>query len=395
MQIRTGEMHAVAETGVAAHWSYKDGERFENPFAVDPFTWLRSITERVEWQDDEDFLEHVKLEMFQDQVFCFTPKGEVVKLPRGATPIDFAYAIHTRIGDSCVGAKVDGQRVPLWTKLRNGQSVTIIRAEGQRPQPSWEDMVVTGRAKAAIRRSLRGEQRATQVRLGREIARVALERVGKKATDKAMEAAARRLGLEEADDVLARLGAAELTGKELLSTLYPELLREAAALPAASDKTAPVVIGLNSGQVARPAPCCNPIPGERIVGIAVRGKGVVIHAIDCTELGALEGKSERWIDLRWAEGPARPDHVARIELTIANGAGVLGRICTLIGEQRANITDIHFTDRKPDFFRMVIDIEVRDMEHLTHVLTAIDADSDVAEVRRFRSGPPANATARS
>ena len=170
--------------------------------------------------------------MFQDQVFCFTPKGEVVKLPRGATPIDFAYAIHTRIGDSCVGAKVDGQRVPLWTKLRNGQSVTIIRAEGQRPQPSWEDMVVTGRAKAAIRRSLRGEQRATQVRLGREIARVALERVGKKATDKALETAAKRLGLEEAEDVLARLGAAEMTGKELVATLYPELLRDA-ALPKA------------------------------------------------------------------------------------------------------------------------------------------------------------------
>ena len=153
VQIRTAEMHAVAETGVAAHWSYKNGERFENPFAVDPFRWLRSLTERFEGQEDEEFLEHVKLEMFQDQVFCFTPKGEVVKLPRGATPIDFAYAIHTRIGDSCVGAKVDGQRVPLWTKLRNGQSVTIIRAEGQRPQPSWEDMVVTGRAKAAIRRS--------------------------------------------------------------------------------------------------------------------------------------------------------------------------------------------------------------------------------------------------
>ncbi len=288
VQIRTREMHAVAETGVAAHWSYKDGERFENPFAVDPFRWLRSITERFEGQEDEEFLEHVKLEMFTDQVFCFTPKGEVVKLPRGATPIDFAYAIHTRIGDSCVGAKVDGQRVPLWTKLRNGQSVTIIRAEGQRPQPSWEDMVVTGRAKAAIRRSLRGEQRATQVRLGREIARVALERVGKKATDKALEAAARRLGLEEADDVLARLGAAEMTGKELVATLYPELLREA-ALPLAQDKTAPVVIGLNSGQVARPAPCCNPIPGERIVGIAVRGKGVVFHAIDCARARRLRG----------------------------------------------------------------------------------------------------------
>ncbi len=386
VQIRTAAMHAVAETGVAAHWSYRDGERFENPFAVDPFRWLRSLTERFEGQEDEEFLEHVKLEMFTDQVFCFTPKGEVVKLPRGATPIDFAYAIHTRIGDSCVGAKVDGQRVPLWTKLRNGQSVTIIRAEGQRPQPSWEDMVVTGRAKAAIRRSLRSEQRATQVRLGREIARVALERVGKKATDKALEAAARRLGLEEAEDVLARLGAAEMTGKELVAALYPELVREA-ALPRAATGTAPVVIGLYSGQVARPAPCCNPIPGERIVGIAVRGKGVVIHAIDCAELSAFEDELDRWIDLRWSEGQAQPDHVVRIEVTMANDAGVLGRICTLIGEQRANITDIVFTDRKPDFFRMVIDIEVRDMEHLTHVLTAIDADSDVAQVRRFRQAP--------
>jgi RelA/SpoT family (p)ppGpp synthetase len=389
VQIRTAEMHAVAETGVAAHWSYRNGERFENPFAVDPFKWLSSLTERFESaEDSEDFLEHVKLEMFQDQVFCFTPKGDVVKLPRGATPIDFAYAIHTRIGDSCVGAKVDGQRVPLWTKLRNGQSVTIIRAEGQRPQPSWEDMVVTGRAKAAIRRSLRGEQRATQVRLGREIARVALERVGKKATDKALDAAARRLGLEEADDVLARLGAAEMTGKELVATLYPELLRDAAALPPA-DATSPVIIGLGTGQQARPAPCCNPIPGERIVGIAVRGKGVMVHAIDCAELGAFEDQPDRWIDLRWAEARSRADHTVKIEVAMANDAGVLGRICTLIGEQRANITDIVFTDRKPDFYRTVIDIEVRDMEHLTHVLTAIDADSDVAQVRRFRAAAKA------
>ena len=167
---------------------------------------------------------------------------------------------------------------------------------------------------------MRGEQRATQVRLGREIARVALERVGKKATDKALEAAARRLGLEEAEDVLARLGAAEMTGKELVATLYPELLREA-ALPRAPDATAPVVIGLNSGQVARPAPCCNPIPGERIVGIAVRGKGVVIHAIDCAELGAFEDETDRWIDLRWADGQSRPDHVVRVEVTLANDVG--------------------------------------------------------------------------
>jgi (p)ppGpp synthase/HD superfamily hydrolase len=243
-------------------------------------------------------------------------------------------------------------------------------------------MVVTGRAKAAIRRSLRGEQRATQVRLGREIARVSLERVGKKATDKALETAAKRMGLDEGEDVLARLGAAEITGKDLVATLYPELQRT--AVPATSDSTAPVVIGLGTVQQASPAPCCNPIPGERIIGIAVRGKGVMIHAIDCAELVQYEETPDRWIDLRWSDDHTRADHGVRIEVALANDAGVLGRICTLIGEQRANITGIDFTERKPDFYRMVIDIEVRDMEHLTHVLTAIDADSDVAEVRRYR-----------
>jgi RelA/SpoT family (p)ppGpp synthetase len=389
VQIRTAEMHAVAETGVAAHWSYRNGERFENPFAVDPFQWLHSIAERFESSEDSiDFLEHVKLEMFQDQVFCFTPKGEVVKLPRGATPIDFAYAIHTRIGDSCVGAKVDGRRVPLWTKLRNGQSVTVIRAEGQRPQPAWEDMVVTGRAKSAIRRSLRGEQRATAVRLGREIARVALERVGKRVSDKAMETAARHLGLGEGDDVLAKIGSAEMIGRELVATLYPELLRDA-DLPGSHDEQAPVVIGLGKGQEARPSPCCDPVPGERIVGIAVRGKGVMIHAIDCEELVSFEDEPDRWVDLRWAEGSSTPIHAARIEVTLANDAGALGRLCTLVGEHHANITNILFTERKPDFYRMVIETEVRDMEHLTHVLTAIDADSDVANVRRYRQGAAA------
>lgn len=388
VQIRTQEMHTVAESGVAAHWSYKDGQRFKNPFAVDPYKWLRSVTERLD-DDDEDsaaFLEHMKLEMFTDQVFCFTPKGEVIQLPRGATPIDFAYAIHTRIGDSCVGAKVDGRRVPLWTKLRNGQSVTIIRADGQRPQPSWEDMVVTGRAKSAIRRSLREEQRATLVRMGREIARVALERVGKKPTDKALETAARRIGIEDAEELLARLGGAEMTGRDLVGALYPELLREA-SLPAAQDKAAAVVIGLGKGQEARPAPCCNPIPGERIVGIAVRGKGVMVHAIDCAELATFEDEADRWIDLRWADQPART-HAARVEVTMANDAGVLGRICTLVGEHRANITDIAFTERKPDFYRVTIELEVRDLAHLSNVITAIDADSDVAQVRRIRRSAP-------
>ena len=311
----------------------------------------------------------------------------MVKLPRGATPIDFAYAIHTRIGDSCVGAKVDGQRVPLWTKLRNGQSVTIIRAEGQRPQPSWEDMVVTGRAKAAIRRILRGEQRATQVRLGREIARVALERVGKKATDKALEAAARRLGLEEAEDVLARLGAAEMTGKELVATLYPgAAARRRRCRGRRQGRAGGHRPRLRPGGAA--GALLQPDPGRahRRHRRARQGRDDPRHRL--RRARRLRGR--RPTAGSTCAGPrARRTPTMRraIEVTMANDAGVLGRICTLIGEQRANITDIVFTDRKPDFFRMVVDIEVRDMEHLTHVLTAIDADSDVAQVRRFRQAP--------
>ncbi|MSU88164.1 RelA/SpoT family protein [Rhodobacteraceae bacterium 2CG4] len=386
IQIRTRQMHEVAETGVAAHWSYREGERFENPFAVDPVRWLAQLTERFEAADNpNDFLEHVKLEMFTDQVFCFTPKGEVIKLPRGATPIDFAYAIHTRIGDSCVGAKVDGQRVPLWTRLRNGQSVTIIRAEGQRPQASWEDMVVTGRAKAAIRRSLREEHRAGHIALGREIARVALERIGKKASDKALRTAANQMGLPDADELLARLGAAEVTGRDLVGTLYPELIDQSGRPGHAADADAErPIVGLGDGQRAQPAPCCQPIPGERIIGIAVKGQGVQVHAIDCPTLAALEDDAENWIDLAWTPSAARVPHLASIEATVANDAGVLGRICTLIGEQHANISDIVFTDRKPDFYRMVIDLEVRDMKHLHNVQTALEADSDISQVRRLR-----------
>ena len=383
IQVRTQAMHQVAETGVAAHWSYKDGERFENPFAVDPFHWLHNLTERFEQSDNpNEFLEHVKLEMFQDQVFCFTPKGAVISLPRGATPLDFAYAVHTRVGDSCVGAKVDGQRVPLWHRLRNGQSVQIIRAEGQRPQSSWEDMAVTGKAKAAIRRALRREHRENNIRLGGEIARMAMERVGKRATQKAMLTAAKQMTAGDVDELLAQLGAAEVSGKMLIHVLYPEL--DVAPHPEESPPPNGGVIGLDQDQDGHQATCCRPLPGERIVGIAEKGLGVTIHKIDCDMLQRFEEQGGDWIDLRWPDGFGRAQHIAVLLVTLANDAGVLGRICTLIGEQNANISDILVTDRKPDFYRMVLEVEVRDIKHLLHVQTAIEADSDVTEVVRYR-----------
>ena len=381
VQIRTRAMHEVAEAGVAAHWAYRDGERAENPFAVDPAEWIASLTERFENAEDHDeFLEHVRMEMYSDQVFCFTPKGEVVKLPRGATPLDFAYAIHTRIGDSCVGAKVDGIRVPLWTRLKNGQSVEIITAEGQRPQPTWIDIVSTGRAKAAIRRSLREEDRQRFEKLGKELARVAFEHIGKKATEKALTTAAKHMGLKTSGELLARIGAAEIAARDVIGTLYPEL----SAAKGVEIDAAHAIVGLKGEQSFQRAPCCQPVPGERIIGITFRGKGVVIHSIDCPALEEYEDQPERWIDLRWHSGQHQPVYDVSLDLTISNDAGVLGRLCTQIGEQRANISDLTFIDRKPDFYRLIVDVELRDTEHLHAVMLALEADSDVAEVERHR-----------
>ena len=379
VQIRTRQMHEVAEAGVAAHWAYRDGVRTKNPFAVDPAAWIDNLADRFDGEDHDEFLEHVKLEMYQDQVFCFTPKGDVMQLPKGATPIDFAYAIHTRVGNSCVGAKVDGIRVPLWTRLKNGQSVEIIAASGQRPQATWLDIVVTGRAKAAIRRSLREEDRDRFMRLGRELVRVSFEHVGRKVTDKALRTAARQMGMADSEELLARIGSAENSAKEVLEVLYPDLAGHTDEIDGARP-----VAGLEADANFSRAPCCNPLPGERIVGITYRGKGVVIHAIDCPVLAEFEDSPDRWIDLRWREGRHPAAYSTLLHLTIRHDAGVLGRICSLIGAQGANISNLEFIDRKPDFYRIEVEVELRDREHLHNLLTALEAESDVAQVARIR-----------
>ncbi|MCV6597414.1 MAG: bifunctional (p)ppGpp synthetase/guanosine-3',5'-bis(diphosphate) 3'-pyrophosphohydrolase [Mangrovicoccus sp.] len=386
VQIRTQEMHEVAEAGVAAHWAYRDGERTENPFAVDPASWIAGLTEHFEASaDDDEFFEAVKLEMYSDKVFCFTPKGEVVKLPRGATPLDFAFAIHTRIGSACAGAKVDGRRVPLWTRLRNGVSVEILTAEGQTPQASWMDIAVTGKARSAIRRALRADHRSRFVKLGRELARVAFEHVDKKATDKALTTAARQLGLvDDVEELLARLGSGEIGAKTVVDTLYPELAdRRVEGIDAKR-----AVLGLEPGQSWSTGKCCRPVPGERIVGLTMPGQGVEVHAIDCQRLAEFDDQLDRWIDLHWHSGPHAAVNTVCIDVTISNDAGVLGRICTLIGEQKANISNVIFSDRKPDFYRLLIDVDLRDAEHLHRVMTALEADSDVAALARHRGKVP-------
>jgi guanosine-3',5'-bis(diphosphate) 3'-pyrophosphohydrolase len=380
VQIRTFQMHEVAEAGVAAHWSYRDGVRSKNPFTVDPVKWITKLVSEVDEDDDEAFLEAVKLEMFADQVFCFTPKGDVIKLPKGACPIDFAYAIHTRIGNSCVGVKVDGMRVPIWTTLRNGQSVEIITAEGQHPVSQWLDLVETGKAKTAIRRALREMDRGRHVTLGRDLLRSAFDHYDKKMTDKLIETAAKKLRLESGEELLARLGSAEQSARETVRILFPDIK---------DDKNTHVdhqraVIGLNTGQSFTRRPCCEPLPGERIVGILTAGSGVSVHAINCDSLERFEEKPELWVDLHWHDGKHAAIYPVTLQLTISNDAGVLGRVCTVVGEAGANISDLKFVDRKPDFYKIDISVDLSDVEHFVSVLSRLEAEPEVATITRLR-----------
>ena len=392
MQIRTRAMHEVAETGVAAHWAYKDGHRAHNPFAVDPFEWLRELVERLEKGDEpQEFLEHVKLDMFTDQVFCFTPKGDVVGLPRGATPIDFAYAIHTNVGDQCAGALVDGRRVPLWTRLRNGQQVEVITAKGQTPSPHWEDMAQTGRAKAAIRRALRERLREEQAGLGRDLAEQSFARAGRSGGRKAFAAAAAKLGFASLKAMLVNLARGEVTGRQLVEAVYPSQPKGAGSTPPEPDSAntppKPIVRGIRRGAAIRFCTCCWPIPGDRIIGLSRKG-GVVVHAISCPLLAEFEDDLEHWHDLSWdPEASKKASNVARIDLTLANQPGTLGTVCSLVGEQQANIDNLGVTTRKPDFFLMSIDLEVRDVKHLSDILTALRAQSFVNQVERAITPP--------
>ncbi|CAA7623616.1 bifunctional (p)ppGpp synthetase II and guanosine-3',5'-bis pyrophosphate 3'-pyrophosphohydrolase [Candidatus Terasakiella magnetica] len=396
VQIRTSEMHEVAELGVAAHWKYKqDGGNLTDGRQ---YRWLRELLDILEHASNpEEFLEHTKLEMFQDQVFCFTPKGDLISLPRGACPVDFAYAVHSQVGDTCVGAKVNGRIMPLRTQLQNGDQVDIITSKAQTPNPTWERFVVSGKARARIRRFIRTQQRAQYTELGRAILVRAFRQEGYDFTEKALDGVVRIFKASSGDDLLAMVGEGSLAAREVVSSVFPELKTQARpdnvvalkarhkAPPDKKDKGSAVPIkGLIPGMAMHFAGCCHPLPGDRIVGIVATGRGVTIHTIDCENLEQYAEQPERWLDLAWEETDTNA-HVGRIDLVVANEPGALGAISTVIAKNMGNITNLKITNRTSDFFEMLIDIEVRDVKHLTNVIAALRATPAINSVERARN----------
>jgi GTP pyrophosphokinase len=390
IQIRTREMHEEAEYGVAAHWAFKQGTDAKDGRH---YRWIRELLEILDKASGpEEFLEHTKLEMFRDQVFCFTPKGELITLPRGATVVDFAYAVHSEIGDSCVGARINGRMVPLRTQLANGDQVDIIRAKIAAPSPTWERFVVTGKARAHIRRFIRSRQRQEYAGLGRAIAQRLFRQENVAYSEAVMADAALRLKLKGVDELLVALGDGTLTSPQVFAALFPG--REAAPASArvlvakpsgeakAGDPGVPIK-GLTPGVAVHMASCCSPLPGDRIVGIVTTGKGVTVHTIDCETLEAFQDMPERWLDLSWdVEGADREAHIGRLSVIVVNEPGSLGALAGAIGQTNGNITNLKIATRSAEFFEFHVDVEVRDVKHLSNIIAALRAVPSVSQVER-------------
>ena len=397
IQIRTREMHEISELGVAAHWRYKQGGG-GGPVDGRQYRWLRELLDILEHAaGPEEFLEHTKLEMFQDQVFCFTPKGDLIALPRGATPVDFAYAVHSEVGNTCVGAKINGRHMPLRSELHNGDQVEVVTSRAQTPSPTWERFVVTGKARACIRRFIRTQQRAQYVELGRAILQKAFKQDGYDFSEKALEGVLKKFHSESVDDLFAAVGEGLQTEREVMNAVFPGSQtgksRSAKVVSLGTRRTrgdkhkdhAVPITGLIPGMAVHFAGCCHPLPGDRIVGIVTTGKGVTIHTIDCETLESFADAPERWLDVSWNMGPEGDGmHVGRLHVVLANGPGNLGSMSTVIGRADGNISNLKITSRSLDFFELMVDVEVSDVRHLTNIIAALRATPVVNSVERAR-----------
>ena len=390
IQIRTNEMHEVAELGVAAHWSYKQEKSATTEGKQ--YRWLRELLEILDQASDpEEFLEHTRLEMYQDQVFAFTPKGELIALPRGANPVDFAYAVHSEVGDTCVAARINGRLRPLNTQLENGDQVFIETSKDASPSPVWEKFVVTGKAKAAIRRFIRNERYEQFCDLGKAIFQKTLKKMGIRYSQKLLLQIVEEFKYDKVEDVLAAIGEGVVSTKEIMKAITPEKefsigapFSNVVSIDKKKQADAIPLKGLIPGMAFHYAQCCHPLPGEKIVGITSTGKGVTIHTVDCETLEGFQAMPERWLDVSWDVGTNSPKQIGRLGVVLENEPGSLGSLTSIIGKNGGNIINLKIITRAIDFFEMQIDVEVSDIKHLRNIIGALRATPVITSVERAR-----------
>ncbi|AFN57010.1 guanosine-3',5'-bis(diphosphate) 3'-pyrophosphohydrolase [Zymomonas mobilis] len=377
IQIRSQAMHEQAEYGLAAHWAYKQKTV---PDKFQQSGWIRDLVEILDnAESPEELLEHTKMAMYKDRIFAFTPTGELIQLPLGATPVDFAYAVHTDLGDQTVGAKVNGRVVPLGTRVENGDQVEILRSAAQTPQISWLNFITTGKARAAIRRFVRHKERSDTLTLGKQLYEAIIKRLPAPLSENALEAALLRLNLKEADDLFEAIALRNITDDAVMEALMPGMALQDATAPLPPLVNHAISIeGLTPGAAYDLAECCHPVPGDRIVGLRRPNAAIEVHVIDCPHLA--ETNPEDWVDLRWndkAEGAT-----VRLKVTVKNQAGALGVVATIFGAHKANIINLVLADRDENFHVFNVTLEVRDLQHLMRILAALRAADGVVQAER-------------
>lgn len=402
IQIRTNHMHDIAQMGVAAHWMYKQQPRQAD---TRQYRWMRELLEILEHASTpEEFLEHSKLEMFQDQVFCFTPKGDLISLPHGATSIDFAYAIHTKIGDSCTGVKINGRLRPLHTRLKTGDQIEVMRGKTPQPNPMWEHFVITGKARSAIRRFVRKQERDQYVRLGREILQRSFRKRGYILRESEVEDVLKVLSeetarsIETVDDLYEILGRGDMMGRIVVRAIHGgeaipmgdeediislAKVRQPKSSTKSSQDAMPIK-GLIPGMAIHYGQCCHPLPGDRIVGIVSTGRGVTIHTVDCEQLETFLEQPDRWLEVSWDDDEDALGHVARLDLAMDNKPGALAEVTQVLARSHSNITNLAISQRDEDFFQMQLDIEVQNVKHLTDIIGQLRANKTINSVERAR-----------
>jgi RelA/SpoT family (p)ppGpp synthetase len=409
LQIRTRAMQQIAEYGIAAHALYKDGVGSPTEMLSresNAYGWLRRTIELLaEGSNPEEFLEHTKLELFHDQVFCFTPKGKLIALPRGATPIDFAYAVHTDVGNMAIGAKINGKMGPLSAPLQNGDEVQILTSKAQTAPPAaWESIVVTGKARAAIRRATREAVRSQYSALGRRIVERLCQRAKIEYSDEKLEGALPRLARASIDDVFSAVGRSEMRAADVVRAMYPDYKDERVTplapkaesgwfglkwtkavkfkLPGGGEDGVPIR-GINTDLPVSFAPNGGAVPGDRIVGIMTPGEGITIYPIQSDALKQFEDEPERWLDVRWDVDDKVPQRFpARLAVQSVNEPGTLAQITQVIAEHDGNIDNIKMSRQSPDFTELTIDLEVYNLKHLTSIISQLRAKKVVANAER-------------
>jgi GTP pyrophosphokinase len=380
VQIRSREMHHDAELGLAAHWAYKQkGDAGDHHAA-----WLRDLVEILEQsQDADELLEHTRMAMYQDRIFAFTPKGELHQLPKGSTPVDFAYAVHTSLGNQTVGVKVNGRVVPLRTSLENGDQVEILKSEGQEPQPGWLTFAITGKARAAIRRYIRQKQRGEEIKLGEKLYQEIVGRfspdLAKELGDKALNAALKRLKLEDRASLMVAIATHRVLDSEVMEALIPGSTTAEGMEEAHPRQHEPVSIrGLTPGIAYNLGDCCHPVPGDRIVGVRRTGEPIEVHTIDCRSLEVEQ--SDDWVDLSWDS--KSKGGTARLSVIVKNQPGALAAVTNVFGATKANILNLQLVNREGPFHTDIIDLEVADAQHLNRILSALRALDTVVQADR-------------